>query len=123
MGALRSAAVLTTVGSEITQRAPDASLQRDRSRRESALGDVLASLWGPGWFTCVDAWGSSPTQPALPDGPSQEAGPPLCICCFPSLGSLCLPASPSFPLGLVSLACVPFEHFGSVWSCSLCRHF
>lgn len=52
MGALRSAAVLTAVSSETTERAPDAGLQRDRSRRESALGDCV-SIFVWSWLVRV----------------------------------------------------------------------
>lgn len=96
MGALRSAAVLTAVSSETTQRAPDAGLQRDRSRRSLHWETALASLCGPGWFACADAWGSSPTQPAVLDGPSQEAGP-LAVHLLFSVVSSPVPAWVSLP--------------------------
>lgn len=60
MGALRSAAVLTTVSSEITQRAPDAGLQRDRSRRESALADCVSIFV---WSWLVQVHGCLGLQP------------------------------------------------------------
>lgn len=115
MGALRSAAVLTAVSSETTERAPDAGLQRDRSRRESALGDCV-SIFVWSWLVrCADAWGCSPTQPAVLDGPSQEAGPPAVHLLFSGVSSpvptwVSLPACVStlpFRSGLTSVRPLP----------------